>query len=803
MSHPAWLLLLFGAVGGLVLLAARSLKRPLNRPESALVLLLPIALLFPGFATRRTILPVDHAMLLPPWSHADAGTRYTRYNANLNDAATQMAPWAKAVRMAWKEGSLPLRDRWNGSGMALAANGQSAPFSPFSILMLPVALSSAFTLAAAAKILLALSGTMLWLRELSVSRGAAAFGGVLFALSLTMAPWLLFPHTAVVCLWPWAALGIELLREPAMRPGGRCLLTSVFFVWPLCGHPESLVLGALFLALWLSARVILRCLPEPVSLAREIGLCALAAVGLSAFLLLPEALAIGASNRVRVAEAFWNRLPFSWGPHGPRWPAALVTSLFPRALGDEITSRTIPGAVGNFPEMTLGHFGLTGIATALLILRPGGKRRPESLAFLLPAGLALAIATALWPFFEIFLHLPGLRLMLPTRYLSWVAFGGAGLAAFEADRLRLDLEARRGAALALLPIAGVFCAAAAVVHRLLAPLHAAAGGSGSQKHALLLTIGVLAAIVGAAVAATLRPAFARRLPLVLAGLAAIELGAQDVRLYRFGPPENLFPATPLVVFLKSRPGSFRTGGAGAMLFPNSNVFAGVEDIRTHDPVERRDYVDFLDRNAGYAPADYFKRLSNWNAPALDLLNLRYLVSEPGSPTPGGKWRPVYSGGDGMVFENDAALPRVFGANRIPSAGRSAPDPFTVSDYREDTNSVSFRVLSPGTARAVVSLVDDGGWSARDESGRELAISRAAGLLVSLEVPGGDHTIRLRYRPPGFLIGSILSLATAAWIAAALVLRIRRRPRSSRKAETPAPAVRTRKRPRYSTTSDTD
>ena len=45
-----------------------------------------------------------------------------------------------------------------------------------------------------------------------------------------------------------------------------------------------------------------------------------------------------------------------------------------------------------------------------------------------------------------------------------------------------------------------------------------------------------------------------------------------------------------------------------VLFPNTNIFAGVEDVRTHDPVERRDYVEFLDATCGFTPSDYFKSI---------------------------------------------------------------------------------------------------------------------------------------------------------------------------------------------------
>src|SRR4051812_34933377 len=225
-SSPA-LLFSFAAFCAAVWLAVRWDRRTIGIPETAFFFLLTVGYFSPGFFSGRTILPADHAMLLAPWSHVEAGERY---NANLNDAVTQMAPWAKAVRMAWKEGSLPLRDRWNGAGMTLAANGQSAPFSPFTILMLPFALWAGFTLQLAAKIFLALTGAFLWLRELELSRGAAVFGAVLFALSFTMAPWLLFPHTAVICLLPWALFAIELSRapQPAVSFRAGLLLSAVF-----------------------------------------------------------------------------------------------------------------------------------------------------------------------------------------------------------------------------------------------------------------------------------------------------------------------------------------------------------------------------------------------------------------------------------------------------------------------------------------------------------------------------------------------------------------------------------------------
>ncbi len=806
------LFLLYLAVALAVVAGVRWLKRRIELPFLLFFWLLPIVFLFPCFFASQTPLPVDHAMLLPPWSTLSS---VTRHNANLNDAATQMAPWAKAVRMAWKEGSLPLRDRWNGCGTALAANGQSAAFSPFTFLMMPLPLARAFSLAVAVKLFLALCGTWLWLVELKVSRGGALFGAMSFAFSFTMTPWLLFPHTAVICLWPWALFTIELLRDHAVRRRGFWTLTVIFFLWPLCGHPESVALGAGFAAAFLLARSLCRDLPEPVAVFRQIALAAAVAVGLSAFLLLPQIFAIAGSNRLRVAAEFSSRLPLHWAPHGPNWGNGFFTAFFPRSLGDGIRSPMIQGAAGSFSEMSLAYFGIAGWAVALLILRPGSARRQTEWALLVPLLVGFSLAVALWPIFEIFLHLPVIRMMVPLRYFSWVALAGAAISAFELDRLRADLSKGRQSVLAFLLVLFALAAFAVVTFACFRNLHAVSGGLPSQQNALAL---VLLALGGTAVVATFsasKPLTHSALPLLLTVIAGAELLYQGRRLYRFGSPGELFPETPLIAFLRAQPAPFRVLGEGAVLFPNSNVFAGLEDIRTHDPVERRDYVEFLDVTAGYSSAEYFKNIQNVNAPAFDFLNVKYLVSTPGRAAPGEKWKQVYAASDGTVFENTLVLPRVFEPrdlrvitkvrhglrpeNVTLAYGRPFRELFTSLDWRREAivladgvgnfypnaraipsnrvhltayeeriNSASFRAqVQPGNGDAIViaSLVQDGGWSAHGAGRRVLPTGRANGPFLAISLPPGEYLVRLSYSPPGFFLGTGISLATLCVLAA--------------------------------------
>jgi hypothetical protein len=712
--------------------------------------------------------------------------------------------------MAWKEGSLPWRNRWNACGSPLAANGQSGAFFPLTFLMMALPLANAFNLAVAVKLLAALAGTWLWLAELGVSRTAALVGAVLFGFSFTMVPWLLFPHTSVIPLWPWALFAIERMRDPAVRRRATIALAVVFALEILAGHPESVVLGALFTVLWLGARVFAGDIERPARLFAGVLLAALVAVGSTAFLVVPQLLAIRASNRAVTALEFARRLPLSARPHGPAWPWGAATPFLPRSLGDAISSPMVPVAAGSFPEMALAHFGVAGWACVLLLLRRGAHRRKAELALLVPLLAGFATAIALWPIFEFFFVMPVVRLMLPLRFFTWVAFAGSALAAFEADRLEKDAERGRSPALPLLLAAAALLVVILVVFAKVEPLHRVTGALVPQERALAGAGLVLAAVAAAGFAprlagARLRPA---GVSVLLALAAAAELFWQGRRLYRFGSPAEFYPPTPLVRFLEKAPRPFRILGDGPVLYPSTHVFAGVEDVRIHDPVERREYVEFLDAACGYDPAAFFKHVANVDCGALDFLNVRYLVTGPGRAAPGARWQRVYAGADGTVFENADVLPRVFAPERLrslppgvrlrdlvpamswrteaflsPDPGSALPPgeprtngPVRVSEYVEATNSAAFRSEAPaGGAVVVASLVQDGGWTARDES-RPLPAARANGPFLAITLPAGAHRIRLSYAPPGARAGAIVSLATFGLVLAAAALG--RRARSS-------------------------
>ena len=243
----------------------------------------------------------------------------SRYNENLNNITMQFVPWAQAVRIAFREGALPWRNRWNGAGMVLAATASRARFIPPCSSGAPCRSPPPSASSRRSRFPRTHGDMAVAARAAPVIRGGI-FGAVAFSLSVTMTAWVLFPHTAVISLWPWALLAIELLRREDGRAGfwtATCVLT----VWALGGHPESAASGAAFALVWLLARSALRDLPDWRRLARRLIVAAAAATGLSAFLLFPSVLAILASNRLGYWGVFWEP-HLSLAPHGPIWPAA-------------------------------------------------------------------------------------------------------------------------------------------------------------------------------------------------------------------------------------------------------------------------------------------------------------------------------------------------------------------------------------------------------------------------------------------------------------------------------------------------
>jgi Bacterial membrane protein YfhO len=811
MGALAVLLLLVATAWGIGA-TARTLDRPI--PGAALVGFVVLSLLpYPAaYFTNATVLPLDHVTFISPWSGPAFAPPKNPY---LNDIATQVLPWSEAVRLAFREGSLPWRDRWNGCGTPLAANSVSAAFFPVTLATLLFPLWRGFALAVAVKLLLAASGMWLWVRELGASARAAAFAAVAFALSFSfLPPWILYPQSGVFCLWPWMLFLIERCRDRRGYARAVTGLTAVFVLIVLAGHPESAALGAVFAAALLAGRRAMGDLPKLPRETQAIAVSAAVAIGLTAFLLVPSVLAIGASARLAVAARPYWQPHLSLLPHMPQW-RAILPGFFPHTLGNATWAPTVAGGTGTFTEMAMGYAGILCWLAALLVVRPGSPRpRAEKVLWVI-ALVGFGQAVCLWPVAEVFAHLPVLRYVFPLRFNAWVALALPAIAALELDRYARDARENGRPAFWIAAEAVLIGTAALGLYAYMFRLRKATGGLRAQTWQLAVVLAVLGLAGLLALVTRTRP---ESLVVGLAILCTGELLYQWHGLHRVYDRALYYPETPLLRFLEKQPGTFRVTGRGPALFPSSNVFARLEDVRTHDAVERRDYLDFLDRTCGYRSDVYFKTLGNLQASALDFLNVRFLLAQPGTEAPGPRWRPVYEGADGLVFENAAVLPRAFAPARVrrveppparfgpvldaarafgpafadvaanadwretawilASGGGEVANPdVAVSDYAESTNAASFAArVADGDSPAyvVLSLVQDGGWTARDENDRSLATFLANGPFLALRLDPGEHRVALTYHPPGLAFGGAVGAATLVLVAVAILVRRRRR-----------------------------
>jgi hypothetical protein len=800
-------LLLLAAAAWAIHAAAKALGRPI--PNAALAGFLLVSVLpFPKpFVTDATPLPLDHLTFVMPWSVLGAGPPYNPY---MNDVVTQIAPWTEAIRLAWKDGSWPWRDRWNGCGTPLAANSVSAAFFPVTLAVLLFPLWRGFTLAIAVKLLAAAAGMWLWARELRISASAAAFAAVAYALSFSFfPPWILYPQTGVFCLWPWMLFLVERSRDDAGRRRAVAALAAVFVLIVLAGHPESASLGALFTVLFLIGRRVQGELPDLPRIAGAMAVAAAIAVGLTAFLLLPSVLAIAASARLTAAATPYWQPHLSWLPHAPLW-RGILPAFFPHTLGNATRSPTLEGGTGTFVEMAMGYAGILAWMAALMAFRPGSHRSRAEKCLWVVALLGFGEAVCLWPVAEVVAKLPAVRYVFPLRFNSWMALALPVIAGFELDRYVRDVREGRSRPRAVAAAAMALGLSGVGLYAYLFRLRRVTGGLRFQTWQLAVVLGVLALAVLLARVTWSRPEmFAPG----LAVLCAAELLYQWHALNRTYPSSLYFPDTPMLTFLHRQPGAFRVAGKGYFLFPSTNVFARLEEVGTHDALERRDYMRFLDRTCGYPYDTYFKTLTNPDASALDFLNVRYVLAAAGSAAPGPRWREVYAGPDGTVFENGGVLARAFAPRRIRRVPAPPRGPWPVleaarafgpafdevtaatdwadaawvledgggeipngaveiGDYAETTNAASFATRVSGTAAAyvVLSLVQDGGWSARDESGRLLPTALANGPFLAVRVEPETRRVLLTYRPPGLRIGSLVSAATLFVVIAGTLVR---------------------------------
>ncbi|MGH9423924.1 MAG: YfhO family protein, partial [Thermoanaerobaculia bacterium] len=303
----------------------------------------------------------------------------------------------------------------------------------------------------------------------------------------------------------------------------------------------------------------------------------------------------------------------------------------------------------------------------------------------------------------------------------------------------------------------------------------------------------------------------RHIAAMLAGVAIIaELWSASEGWNPVLPVEAMYPTTPLIRKLQKlqaaapRNAPFRIAGIGAALFPNAQAMYGFADIRTHDPMANGRYLGVLRLVTNFETDQYFAKWKDTNTPLLNYLNVRYLIGDytfdPHDPR---RYRLLYSGRDGRIFENLDVKPRFFAAHDIVldfDHNRFAKT-LTQHDFSKETvvnllpvasdrmrqdliapkgdpavqideaGGTAFRlhIRSNRYALIVSSQTWWPGWRV-SANGQRITPQPVNGAFLGFTIPPGDWDVRVHYFPASFYGGLAAAIVTMLFLIGWPLLR---------------------------------
>lgn len=229
----------------------------------------------------------------------------------------------------------------------------------------------------------------------------------------------------------------------------------------------------------------------------------------------------------------------------------------------------------------------------------------------------------------------------------------------------------------------------------------------------------------------------------------------------------------------------------------------LNDIQGYNPVQLRNYVDFLTALNGEVQDYHDAQIlpGGLTSPLLNLLNARYIIipneavgSRPREDilTLLALYPEVFRNESVRVLENPNAMPRawlvheaialpdeqiasyiarpefdpattvVLGSESPPLSMAVPSDPslesVTIVSYEEDT--IVLNVTAAADGAVVLSETYDEGWHATVD-GRKVPVEEAYGVIRAIPVAAGSHEVVLTYDPWSLRLGFYLSLAAAA------------------------------------------
>lgn len=338
---------------------------------SAVFLAAAVTFFFPAFFLGRVptaidIVPTQWPIFRKP---GDTGPWLPRNNHML-DIAIVFEPWYVLGRDALQAGEFPLWNPWNGCGVPLMANTQSAVFYPGTWLVYLLGLRWGLVLLYSLRLLTTGLFTYCYLRTIGSNTVVALLGALGFMFSGSVVGWLYWPLASVFFLLPFSLLVIEKYLILAYTPSRFCIAYALG--WAIAffgGHPETLLHISVFGVFYSVLR--------SLALGRKRSFLNFGTL-MTAHLM---GLALAAVQFLPAIEYLRNSFEWvargTWFPFALNW-RAIIAFFVPDFYGNPgnipvsyyapFMNRVLgPPFVGNYYEYTGGYVGIT-----LLLLGVGG-----------------------------------------------------------------------------------------------------------------------------------------------------------------------------------------------------------------------------------------------------------------------------------------------------------------------------------------------------------------------------------------------------------------------------------------------
>jgi len=727
------------------------------------------------------------------------------------DLVSFLWPMYRFAARSLRSGHVPLWNPHLHSGTPFVADNQSGVFYPVNVVtfaLLGPPSYGAMEGLVVFHIWLAAVGTYVLLRAFRLRRSGAVLGALAFALSD-----LFITHIGNLNLNATAAWLPLLLwafhRALTQRSGYWALATgAILGVAALAGHAQML----LFLTLALGLYALYRIACVIAAGGDGVWLRSGQTVGLT---LLAVVVGLGAAALMMVPA--WQMAAHTGRGHLP-YDEATRYSLPPRALVGLIA----PGFYGRGPaafwgpweRVEVGYVGIVSLVLAVLgtlfslpsVSSLFGRSRPSSehrgrVLYRCPLGFFVVLITLAFllalgrhtPLYRVFYRLVPTfdQIRAPARLIVLGDLGLAALAAYGLDRLvRLDSSQRD---LQLWMAVGVVVTAVLLVVLGLPRARSVPPPDRvTQAAQSIVVAGALLVLSGLLVGLTRWRTWTQWLfPLLLAA-DLIALGS-TVEIDYQDPTEGFYHPE-IVSFLKEDRTHFRIDAAAAAWQPDAALIHELYDIGgVYNPLNLAPYQAYR-----WAFGERASSLYN-------LLGVKYILADRGEPPGDERLALVYTGDDIDVYFNRAALPRAFfvtdhqlvanheeawQAIHSPSfdptrsvvleregiwtsqQNAALQEAEHIAFVHYGLNSVELSVRSPERGWLVLSDVYYPGWRATVD-GNPTPVLRADYTFRAVNVPAGEHTVRMTFAPRTWYVGLVLSLISWLGLAAAAVLRLKK------------------------------